>query len=70
MGKSEPHRPHVMGDCPHGRVGRMGKWAHIGKMNPDGKKRTKIEKRTKMGQNEHSEKEKLVYTFPSSGARA
>ena len=38
-----------MGDCPHGRFGQMGKWALMGKMNPDGKKRTKIEKRIQVG---------------------
>ena len=38
-----------MGDCLHGRVGQMGKWAHKGKINPDGKKRIKIEKRTQVG---------------------
>ena len=29
-----------MGENPHGRGGQMGKSAHMGKMNPDGKKWT------------------------------
>ena len=38
-----------MGDRPHGRGGLMGKWAHMAKMNPDGKKRTEFEKMTPDG---------------------
>ena len=56
LGKSDPdgkaqmgERPHGraptwetahMGENPHGRGGQMGKSAHMGKMNPDGKKWT------------------------------
>ena len=38
-----------MGDRPHGRGSLMGKWAHIAKMNPYGKKRTEFEKMTPDG---------------------
>ena len=38
-----------MGDHPHGREGLMGKWAHMAKMNPYGKKRTEFEKMTPDG---------------------
>ena len=44
MGKSDPDRHEKrtqMGERPHGRGGQMGKSAHMGKMNPDGKKWTK-----------------------------
>ena len=36
-------------DRPHGRGGLMGRWAHMAKMNPYGKKRTEFEKMTPDG---------------------
>ena len=41
-----------MGENPHGRRGQMGKLAHMGKINPDGKKWPQSGKINPDGKNE------------------